>query len=559
MKLSKMHVPTLRQVGIETEYESFKLMIRAGLLRKVEHGLYAYLPLGISLKNRMKTNIESYFYEESVNKFELPTIITNKCISKERFNSVQNRNYELNTEYGYMIGCWREENFLASIKSDIKSYKKLPFSAYVNEKYPSCNDKVRENLFECAENEHLTYYYLENAEEDLESKQIEIKQQMEEVLKSFGIQGIWIKTDVEGYDEIGSEALMVKLDNIGEVVFNCEEGHFIGDKENTPIYIEKNSNMELLEKEEIYTPAARTIEELEAFLKISGNNFVKSLIYKIEDEFIMVEVPGDRDVDEYKLARYLKVMKEKICLAEPSDVIRITGAEVGFAGPIDLKEKIRKIADISVSKMTNVVVGGNKTEYHIKNVNYGRDFDCELADDLLLMKESDVCPICNKEYEKLSGVRVASLNNYSKKYLESNQLEYLDENGKNQTMQLLRLDINLDAIIGATLEINRDEKGFILNNSMAPYDIEVIVVNIKDELQMEKGLEIYKKLVNRGYKVLLDERNERAGVKFTDAELIGIPKRIVVGKGIADGLVEFVNRKSTDKLEIGIDDIESYL
>lgn len=559
MKLSRLHVPTLKQVGLDTEFESFKLMMRAGLVRRLEHGLYTYLPLGSQLKNQLKKEIENLFFEESLNAFELPIAIGKSSLLKSRDQAVKQMLYKTDGPELYLLSDWKEEQIIEAVKSDIKSYKQLPFSFLAKSKQPGKRDKIKENPFEAFEQEHFYFTYLRAAEESLEELELELQQQMEELLKGYGIVGNWVDMDVDGYELIKTRGFYIQVQEGGQAIYTCTEGHICADEKLTPVIITESAPTGQKEMQEIFTPDTRTIEELESFLHISGESFIKSLIYNVNGEFIMVEVPGNRDVDEYKLARYLGKPLNQLKLAEAADVMRITGAEVGFAGPIGLKENIRKIGDQSIANIENGVVGANKTDYHIQNVNFERDFNCELAEDLLEIKEGDVCGVCHQKLEAFSAVKIAEIRICSEEFIKEVGLHYLDENGKQQQGQMIMLDIQIDSLLAMVLEKNRDEKGFVLNRKISPYDAEIIIVNTKDELQREKAMALYEKLLKQGYTVLIDERNERPGIKFTDAELLGIPYRITVGKGITEGIVELVKRSLGEKEEIPFEKVLDYL
>jgi len=317
---------------------------------------------------------------------------------------------------------------------------------------------------------------------------------------------------------------------------------------------------EKLEKlEELYTPDIKTIEELEGFLKIEGECFVKSLIYKVKDEYIMIEIPGNQELDEYKLSKYLKVSKSEIELADYEKVKEITGAEVGFAGPLNLKQEIRTIVDKSVTKMSNFVVGANKTDYHIKNVNYERDYTAEIAENLLEVREESLCSNCCSKIEDIDAIELAIINRYSEEYCEKMDLKYLDENGKNQIMRFATIELDIEAAFQGILENTIKEENFVLPSVLRPYDLELIVVNPKNEDQYKMANKMYTDIKQLGLNVLYDDRQERAGAKFKDAELFALPYRVTVGRGAKDNIAEWSNTNENIKEEIPYESVLNFI
>ncbi|EOD00072.1 Prolyl-tRNA synthetase, bacterial type [Caldisalinibacter kiritimatiensis] len=233
------------------------------------------------------------------------------------------------------------------------------------------------------------------------------------------------------------------------------------------------------------------------------------------------------------------------------DIIKeVTGAEVGFAGPVGLKQDIRLIVDSRVTKMKNFIVGANETDYHIKNVNYGRDFEGEVVEDILLVEEGDKCPKCNKPLKMARGIEVGNIFQLGTKYSDGLNATFLDENGKSRKFYMGSYGIGVSRTMAAIIEQSHDEKGIIWPLAVAPYHVIITIVNAKKDDQVQLGEKIYKELTDKGIEVLLDDRKERPGVKFTDAELIGIPIRVTVGRKAGEDMVEFVLRKGNEKEEI---------
>ena len=305
----------------------------------------------------------------------------------------------------------------------------------------------------------------------------------------------------------------------------------------------------MLDIEKVHTPHARTIDSLVEFFQIDKSNFGKALVYNLNNKPLVVIIPGDRELNETKLLNHLGLAAHDIEMADQDMIQDISGAEKGFTGPIGLKEGTRLIVDARITKMRNLVVGGNETDYHIKNANYGRDFQGEIVDDLLLVEEGDKCPKCDDSLKMARGIEVGNIFQLGTKYSQGLGAKYLDENGKEQPFYMGSYGIGITRSVAAIIEQYHDDKGIVWPLNTAPYHVIITIINTKDEEQMNLGEKLYQELTALGVEVLLDDRNERAGVKFNDRDLIGIPIRITVGKRAKESIVEYSLRSSGEKIE----------
>ncbi|MFA5523703.1 MAG: proline--tRNA ligase, partial [Tissierellales bacterium] len=312
---------------------------------------------------------------------------------------------------------------------------------------------------------------------------------------------------------------------------------------------------EKLQQEKVHTPNAKTIEEVSKFFDKSHESFVKTLLYMAKDKVVAVLIPGNRELNEIKLVKVLGVLEHELMMADPDTVKEVTGAEVGFAGPIHLKKDIKIIVDSRVTKMSNFIVGANENDYHIKNINYGRDFEGEVVEDILLVQEGDKCPKCEAALKMDRGIEVGNIFQLGLKYSNALKATFLDENGKEQKIFMGSHGVGVTRTASAIIEQFHDEHGVIWPLSVAPYHAVVTIVNVKNEEQVALGEKLYNELSKSGLDVLIDDRNERAGVKFKDADLIGVPIRITVGKRANEEIVEFSLRREGEKTEISVNEI----
>ncbi|MBE7035623.1 MAG: proline--tRNA ligase, partial [Ruminococcaceae bacterium] len=349
----------------------------------------------------------------------------------------------------------------------------------------------------------------------------------------------------------GSQEFMVKSESGEAVIAYCPVCGYAANDEKAACVPEKMEPEEAKTIHKIHTPKAGTIEELVEFLGTDSKHFAKTLIYMAGEEPIAVMVRGDREVNETKLANLLGINEQDLALAEADVVTAVTGARVGFAGPVGLS--IPVYCDLEIAHMYNYIVGANESDYHYENVN-ASDFEPKAIADLRTIVAGDVCPKCGQPVETTRGVEVGHIFKLGRKYTEALDCTYLDENGKAETPIMGCYGIGVNRTLAAVIEQYNDENGIIWPVSAAPYQVIVVPVNSQDALQMEMAEEIYNQLRAAGIEAMLDDRNERPGVKFKDADLIGIPVRITVGKKATDGLVEYKLRQEADSRDVAKDE-----
>jgi prolyl-tRNA synthetase len=354
-----------------------------------------------------------------------------------------------------------------------------------------------------------------------------------------GIMGGLLSEEFQAVTDIGEDVLVL-----------CDSCDYASNIEVSEcVFKEEKNNEEIKELKEVHTPNVGKIKDLVDKYNIKTEDMTKSMIYKIDDEFVLVMVRSNDDINEIKLQKLFDA--KEVILAEEKDVKRITGAEIGFAGPINLDIKI--VADNALKNMKNFLVGANKTDYHYINANINRDFKVDIYADIKNVKEKDICPKCGGNIYFKKGIEVGNTFKLGTKYSEKLGLTYLDESNKLQPVVMGSYGIGLGRCMGAIVEQNNDEKGIIWSYDLAPYKV-CIVPATDDSMQIDKAEEIYNKLKEKGIDVLLDDRDERLGVKLNDMDLIGIPVRILVGKKINENIVEFKLRNSDIVEEITINE-----
>lgn len=553
MKLSKLYMPTLREAPQDAEIASHKLLLRGAFIRKSASGIYSYLPLGYrvvrKIENIVREEMDRAGSQEILMSAIQPREIWEESGRWERFGPEM---FKLKDRHDrdFCLGPTAEEYFTTLIKDEVKSYKQLPLNLYQiqtkyrDEKRPRFGvNRAREFSMKDA------YSFDINPEKMVESYN-QMYDAYEKIFDRIGLEYVVVEGD-NGAMGGNQSHEFIALAETGEGVIAYGSNYAATAEKAKVVYPEVPSE-ELRELEEVHTPGTTTIEAVANYLGESETKCLKAVDFMVQGEPVFVFVPGDREVNMAKLEGYLGVPEHEI---EPmnEEQIKEAGSVPGFTGPVGLDARI--ILDSSVKRIPNLVVGANKVDCHIKNANYGRDFEGEIAEDILEVKEGDIIEGTNEEYKFRRGVEVGNIFQLGTKYSEALGATYLDQNGKEQIIWMGSYGVGITRTVAAVVEQFNDEDGIIWPISVAPYHVIITVMKHNDEEQMRLGEEIYNELISKGYDVLFDDRNERAGVKFKDRDLIGIPLRVTVGKKANENVVEYSTRKEKENYEINIDDL----
>lgn len=543
MRVSNMFLPTLREVPAEAEIASHKLMLRAGLMRKLASGIYSFLPLGYRTFRKIEQIIREEMDRAGAQELIMSALLPAEAYQASgRWEVFGAEMFRLKDRHGrdFCLGPTHEEIFTETVKNEIRSYRSLPLTLYqIQTKYRD-ERRPRFGVMRSREFVMKDAYSFDRDEKGLDVSYKKMYEAYCNIFNRCNLDYIIVDADTGAMGGSGSQEFMVKS-AIGESgIAYCEACGYAANDEKAEC-IPENCCEGLSEQqlEKVATPNARTIEELMKFFGCSAKEFAKTLIYKADNKIVAAMVRGDRELNETKLQNILGCIELEMADAEA--VQTLTGAEVGFAGPVGLKADI--IVDPEVAAMKNFVVGANETGYHYKNVNFDRDFKATVVKDIRTIVEGDKCPKCGAPVKVEMGIEVGHIFKLGTKYSDALNCIYLDESGKENPMVMGCYGIGVNRTMAAIIEQNNDENGIIWPMSVAPYHVIVIPVNIEDSVQMELAEKIYESLQSAGVEVMLDDRDERAGVKFKDADLIGIPIRITVGKKAGEGVVEYKLRK----------------
>lgn len=551
MRMNKFYMPTLREDPQDAEIASHKLLLRAGMIRKTAAGLYSYLPLGYRIvrkvENIVREEMDNYGSQEIHMPVTQPREIWEesgrwKTFGPEMFKLKDRNNRE------FCLGPTAEEYFTDLVKGEIKSYKQLPLNIYQiqtkyrDEKRPRFGiNRSREFLMEDS-------YTFDVDEEAMREAYMNMWRAYEVVFNRLSLEYKIVAGD-SGAMGGNSSHEFIALSDVGEgVICYSDDSDFAATDEKAYVYYKvEDENVEKLPSEKVLTPNCKTIEEVSDFLKVDPAHCLKAVDLMVEGKPVIVFIPGDRELNMSKLVSYLKCPEHEIEMMEEKDILALNSSP-GFTGPIGLDSRI--IIDSRVTQMKNFVVGANEENYHIKNVNYGDDFEGEIVEDLLMVQEGDIDPETKSPLKFKRGIEVGNIFQLGQKYSKSMNATFLDENGKEQFFWMGSYGIGVTRSVSAIVEQNHDDKGMIWPLVVAPYHVIITVVNTKNEEQNTLAEKLYEKLILQGVEVLLDDRKERVGVKFNDRDLIGIPLRITVGKKATEDIVEFSERKTLENVEM---------
>jgi len=555
MKLKEGFFYTLREDVKDEETTSGKLLVRSGMIKKTMNGVYTFMPLGL----KMKENIEKIIKEE-MNKAGavellmpslLPIDVYEKSGRRENFGDDM---FSLKDRYGRecALGPTHEELFVEAASMKIKSYQDMPFTIY------QCADKFRDEprprfgLIRVREFTMKDAYSFDKDDEGCSISYQKMFDAYKRIFDRLGIEYKIVRADTGVMGGELSEEFQAVTDIGEDVLVLCETCDFASNIEVSECIKLKKQTGEELEKEMIYTPNAGKIQDVSEFLGESADKFVKTLIYKVDGKFYACLVKGDRDVNETKLRKLLNA--NEVELASPEEDEEITNAKVGFAGPIELPEDVKIIVDEDVYNSINFVVGANKTDYHIKNVNI-KDFRVDKVADITEIREGDVCPKCGGKVYFKKGIEIGNTFKLGDKYSKKMNLTYTDQNNESKNVIMGCYGIGPGRILASIIEQNNDEKGMILPYNVAPYKVGIVLINQKDENAVEYANNLYEELNSLGIDTLLDNRDERAGVKFNDMDLIGLPIRITIGKKFGENIVELKLRSEDSSNDININEL----
>ncbi len=547
MRYSEMFLPTGREVPSDAEVISHQLMIRAGMIRKLTSGIYSYLPIGYRVIRKVEQIVREEMNKASAQEVFMPMVQPAELWQESgrwEYYGKELLRFRDRHERQYCLGPTHEEVITDLVRNDIKTYRQLPRNLYqIQTKF---RDEVRPRfgVMRCREFGMKDAYSFDADEAGAEISYEKMFAAYNKIFRRCGLKFRPVEADSGSIGGKYSHEFMVMAESGEDAMVVCDKCVYAANLEKAEVSVPPKVNItekDWLPQESVQTPNVRTIEEVSDFLKVSPRDIVKTLIFNADGQHCAILIRGDQEVNEIKVKNYLGA--NELELADDEMIMKATGAPRGFAGAVKIKTRI--IADYSVMNMVNFVTGANKEDYHLKNVNIGRDFKVEAFADLRVAEKNDKCPRCGGSIQFVRGIEVGHVFKLGTKYSKALKASYLDKDGQEKIMIMGCYGIGIGRTVAACIEQNNDANGIVWPMPLAPYHVIVTPVNVNEEDVFQAAEKIYRDLLAEGIEVIFDDRDERAGVKFKDADLIGIPLRVTIGqKNLVSGNVELKNRKS---------------
>lgn len=564
MRMSTMHCKTLREVPNEAEIPSHILLLRAGMIQKSASGIYGFLHLGWRSIRKIEEIIRQEMDQAGAQEIHMSAVQPSELWEESgRWTAYGPELWRIKDRHGrdFCLGPTHEEVFTDVVRGDLTSYKQMPLMLYqIQMKYRD-EARPRFGLMRSREFMMKDCYSFDRDEAGLDLSYQKMYDAYTNVFNRCGLKFRPVEADTGAIGGSGSHEFTA-LSDVGESeIAYCESCDMAATVERAACVDAPATpdTVELLPMEEVHTPDAKTIEELCAFLGITKDQTIKALLFVKynaegeEDGYVAAFVRGDRELNMIKLVNALDIPEHAIAFADEAAMGPVTGSVGGFTGPQGLHDCLM-VVDSELVGQRNLVAGACKADYHTKNVNYGRDYKADIIADLKNLEVGDPCPCCGKPIAHTRGIEVGQVFKLGTKYSVPMKAMFKDENQTEHPIVMGCYGIGVTRTLAAVVEQYHDDDGILWPMSVAPYHAIVTVVKPGDETQMALGEKIYQELQKRGVEVLLDDRDERPGVKFKDADLIGFPIRITVGKGAPDNRVEYKLRRDADRTDLSTEE-----
>ncbi len=555
MRVSKMFAPTLREVPAEAEVVSHQLLLRAGFMRKSTNGMYSYLPLAWRVLKKIENIVREEMDNAGAQEIMMPIMQPAEIWQESgRWGAYGAEMIRLKDRHNreYCLGPTHEEMVTTLIKGDVRSYRQLPMNVYqIQDKFRD-ERRPRFGLMRSRDFIMKDAYSFDRDEAGLDVSYKSMYDAYTNVFNRCGLTFRPVEADSGAIGGSGSHEFMVIAESGEAEIVYCTECDYAANVEKAEMHVIEAADEAALERAEVETPNCKSIADVCAYLNMPVEKSVKAVAYKSEKGLILCFVRGDHEVNEVKVINTCNVLEVE--MADESLLVE-NGTCGGYMGPVGIDhEKVMVVVDHSVMQMHNFCCGANKEGYHMVNVNPGRDFTPTFVADIRLIQEGDPCPHCGGKVAKARGIEVGQVFKLFTKYSAAMNCTFLDENGKENPMVMGCYGIGVSRTMAACIEQNNDKDGMIWPVAIAPYEVLVVPVNTKDEASTAKAEEIYEVLKKAGVEAVIDDRNERPGVKFKDADLIGYPLRVVVGpKTLAEGNIEVKARRTGEVAMLPVD------
>ncbi|HBW15782.1 MAG TPA: proline--tRNA ligase [Desulfovibrio sp.] len=555
MRWSRCYIPTLKEAPSDAEVVSHKLLVRAGMIRKLTSGIYTFMPMGLRALNKVAAIVREEMNRAGAQEVLMPMVQPADLwqeTGRWEFYGKELLRFRDRNDRDYCLGPTHEEVITDLVRGEVRSYRQLPINLYqIQTKF---RDEIRPRfgLMRGREFVMKDAYSFDRDQSGCDESYKAMYAAYQRIFSRLGLRFRAVEADSGSIGGSFSHEFMVLADTGEDTLAVCTACEYAANVERAEVTGAPCTRPAAAALAEVPTPGAHTIEEVSAFLGVSADMLVKTLLFVADGEPVAALVRGDRELNEVKLKNLLGA--DSLELATPEQVEAWTGAPVGFAGPVGLHGVKRVFADTELKGDAGWIVGANKADTHLREVSLTRDAAIEAYADLRMITASDPCPRCGGAVELPKGIEVGHVFKLGLKYSKSMNATFLDENGKEQVMVMGCYGIGVSRVVASCIEQNNDGDGIVFPPPIAPYEVALLLLDPKNEEAAAKAAEIESFLEAEGHDVLLDDRDERPGVKFKDADLIGSPYQLVLGgKGLARGVVEAKNRRSGEKTELPVE------
>lgn len=561
MRYSKLFLPTLKEEPADAEVISHKLMVRSGMIRKLAAGIYTYLPLGLRSIKRVENIVREEMNLAGAIELLMPLVLPAELWKEsgrwDKYGKELLR-FRDRAEREFCLGPTHEEIITDIVRKEVRSYKQLPLILYqIQIKF---RDEIRPRFGVMRAREFIMKdaYSFDADDEGADKSYWTMYNTYNRIFERCGLEFRAVLADTGNIGGNFSHEFMVLAPTGEDVIMSCNRCDYAANLELAEIEERENSEFENLEEEgtvqEIHTPNMKTVEQVSSFLKVEPDRLIKTMIIETDGKPIAALVRGNHELSLTKLKRAIGA--DIVQLGSERTIEDVTRGPIGFSGPVGIR--VKTIADRSLKNIRNAVTGANKRDYHLINVNPDRDFHIDQFADIRVASDGDLCPRCKDGVLRSSrGIEVGHVFKLGTKYSEAMGATFVDQNGKERFFIMGCYGIGIGRTVAAAIEQNHDENGIVFPISLAPYEVVVLPLNMKDERVKDVAEYIYKKLVSLGVETLIDDREESAGVKFKDADLIGIPVHVIIGqKTLKEGAIEIKLRKGGVSKKVKVEEAE---
>ncbi len=562
MRVSQIFFQTMKEVPKEAQIDSHILLYRAGMIQKLASGIYSYLPLILKSVRKLENIIREELNKRGCQEVLMPSVQPSDIWEESGrwgYYGPELLRFKDRKGADFCLGPTHEEVITDMVRRNLRSYKQLPYNLYQFQ--GKFRDEIRPRFGLMRGREFIMKdgYSFDINEEKAKKSYDQMYDAYNAIFKRCGLKFKPVDAATGAIGGDMSHEFQVLAESGEDLILSCSKCDYAANLEKARTKVEVVAETdEMMELNEVLTPDKKAVEDVAAFLSKQVERFIKSMVFIVDGEPVLILVPGDREVNEAKIQGFFQA--DSVELADDATVKEVTGAETGFAGPVGLKKQVKIAMDRLLEGKRNLVCGANKTDYHFENVCPERDFKADVKGDFIVTKAGEKCPHCDGVLEEHRGIEVGQVFFLGKKYSEKMDCSFVDENGKSAPAVMGCYGIGVGRTVQAAIEQNHDDYGIKWPMALAPYEVVVLPLQMNKEAVVEAAEKMYGDLMMAGLDAAIDDRDERAGFKFNDADLLGYPVQVIFGaKSLENGVAEVKIRKTGEKMNLKLDEVVEFV